>query len=138
MHGKSIVGLELFRSIPYFILLACMGAEIIARFLNVLKHIRSRRAEVFTIINSKKTSGNTKQKSCCSCLQSVFNYLSPCNDKFQFVTISLCTYIGALVFVYCLICALTLDALMTRSRYINFLTDVAESTSYISKLISVS
>jgi hypothetical protein len=138
MYGKWIVGFGLFRNILYFILLAYIGADITARFLNVLERVVSKEVGVFEIVLSNKKSGNFKRKPCCSCLRSVLNYFYPWDDRFQFVTTSLCTYIGALIFVHYLTCTLTIHALMGRSSYINVLTDVTDSMLNISKLILVS
>jgi hypothetical protein len=133
MNGKWIVGFGLFRNILYFILLAYIGAEITARFLSSLRRVVSKEVGVFTIILSNKKSGNFKRKPCCLCLRSILNYFYPWDDKFQFITISLCTYIGALIFVHYLTFTLTFHALMGRSSYINILTVVVESMLIISK-----
>ena len=135
MYEKWIVSFGLFRNILYFILLAYIGVKIIARFLNVLKRVGSKEVGVFTMILSNKTCDNAKRKPCCSCLRNILNYFYPWDDKFQFGTISLCKYMGALIFVHYLTCTLTLRALMGRSRYINVLPGIAELLLNISKLI---
>jgi len=100
---------------PYSILLAYIGAQVIVRFI----YRQNKKSE--------KTYNDINQKSHCSCIKSIFNYIYPWNDKFRFVTISLCTYGTSFIFLYYLICTLTFHAIIGRSNYISILIDIVES-----------
>ena len=120
MLGNWIIALGIFRNILYFILLAYMGAEVTVRLVDALIGEES-----------KNTFMNVKRKFCCSCMRGVYAW----DNQFRFVTISLCTYTTAFIFVHYLACTLTFDALVGRSKCIQFLTRIVQSMLNTGELI---
>ena len=81
--------------------------------------------------------GSVNEESHRSCIRSFLDEIYPWETKFRFITISLCAYGTAFIFLYHATCTLIFHYSLGRTSYISFFINGFQSMLNIGKVICV-